>query len=83
MAEPALLISLKSGEAFDLLPQPPNSKTGNKGMIYDEYFLIFGNSEIRIKAANKEVYSNFAINNAYFNSRGFTVDVMLGEGATR
>ena len=52
-------------------------------MIYDEYFLIFGNSEIRIKAANKELYSNFAINNAYFNSRGFTVDVMLGEGATR
>ena len=36
-------------------------------MTYDDFYLIFGNSEIRIKAAEDTLYSSFAINTAFFN----------------
>lgn len=49
-------------------------------MVYDEYYLIYGNSEIRLKSGESKIFSNFGINNAYFNNRGDKVNMMLGQG---
>ena len=46
-------------------------------MVYDPYFLIFGNAELRIKTGEKTVFSNFGIMNSYFNSRGKKVQDLL------
>lgn len=37
-------------------------------MLYDPYYLIFGNAEVRIRSGEKKVFCNFGINNGYFNS---------------
>ena len=50
------------------------------GMVYDKYFLIMGNSEIRIKTGESKLFSNFGINSSYFNSKGDTVNILLNEG---
>lgn len=52
-------------------------------MVYDKYYTIFGNSELRLKLSDREIYSNFSVNNAYFNNREFTVGTLLGEGNNR
>lgn len=52
------------------------------GMIYDKYYLIFGNSEIRIKGGEKEknVFSNFGVSNSYFNSKEDKIEVLMRAG---
>ena len=47
-------------------------------VTYDDFFIIFGNSELRIKSLENKVFSNFGINNGYFNNRGHKVDYFLG-----
>lgn len=81
MNEPALLISLKDKELFKL--NAPREKLIPRGMVNDKFYIIFGNSELRLKLSDREIYSNFSVNNAYFNNRGFTVDTLLGEGKNR
>ena len=49
-------------------------------MVYDRYFLIYGNSEIRIKSGEKKLFSNFGINNSYFWSQGENVNMLFGQG---
>jgi hypothetical protein len=49
-------------------------------MIYNEYFIIFGNAEIRIRANEKTVFSNFGIASSFFNPRNKRVHDLLGEG---
>lgn len=58
-------------------------KVKGKGVTYDEYFLIFGNSELRIKSGDLQIFSNFGVNNSYFDTRGLTVDTLLGHGKDR
>jgi len=50
-----------------------------RGMIYDKYYLIFGNAEIRIKTGENKVYSNFGISNSFFNSLDDKVSDLLNE----
>ena len=45
---------------------------------YDSYFLIFGNSEIRIRAQEKKVYSNFGITASTFDPEGLSYKEFLG-----
>ncbi len=52
-------------------------------MIYDSFFVIYGNAEIRIKTGLKTVFSNFGVSNAYYNSGGDKVDKFLNEGDKR
>ena len=52
-------------------------------MTYDTYYTIFGNAEIRVKAGEKKVFSNFGINNAFFNCKGKKVESFLCEGEKR
>ena len=49
-------------------------------MVYDKFFLIFGNSEIRIRHNENKIYSNFGVNNSYFMCRDHKVDALLCEG---
>jgi hypothetical protein len=47
-------------------------------VTYDEFYLIVGNSEIRIRTQETTVFSNFGISNGYFRARGMKVDALLG-----
>lgn len=49
-------------------------------MVYDNYFFILGNAEIRIRHGEKKMFSNFGVQNGYFMSKGETVNGLLGEG---
>ena len=87
MKEEGLLLSLTNCESYVLNNSRNNPKIKNEGrsvlgMNYDSYFLIYGNSELRVKSGERRLYSNFGVNSAYFNSRGQSVNAMLGEGKT-
>lgn len=76
MKSEALILSLTNYKYFPINTLKNNPKKDKKdmkpmlGMVYDKYFLIYGNSEIRIKSGEKKLFSNFGINNSYFFSRG-------------
>ena len=85
MTEEALIISLtklKSYRLNNFANNPRKNKKDTKpvyGMVYDKFFLIFGNSEIRVKPGDKDrkVFSNFGVSNSYFNSEGDNVGKLL------
>jgi hypothetical protein len=68
-----LIISLSSNKVFHLIP-------GKKSVTWDSFFLIIGNSEVRLKHQEWKVFSNFGIANSYFNPNGSTVNDLLGQG---
>jgi len=39
-------------------------------MQYDKYYMLFGNAELRVREGEKKVFSNFGVNNAFYNNRG-------------
>ena len=45
--------------------------------------MIWGNSEVRIKANDKILFSNFGIAASFFNSRGQKVNDLICEGERR
>jgi hypothetical protein len=49
MMEPGILISISNNESYYLNIADNTSKTNYRAMVYDPYFLIFGNAELRIK----------------------------------
>ena len=85
MTEEALIISLTNLKSYRLnnfANNPRKNKKDTKpvyGMVYDKFFLIFGNSEIRVKPGDKDrkVFSNFGVSNSYFNSEGDNVGKLL------
>ncbi len=62
-----LIFSLTNRKVFDLMV--PNTRA----ISYDDFYLIFGNSEVRIKHQDNKVFSNFAVGNAYYNNHGCKV----------
>ncbi len=52
-------------------------------ITYDDYFLIFGNSELRFKTGENKIFSNLGVNNGYFEANGYTVDILFGKGRER
>lgn len=71
-----LIVSLTNRRCFELFP-------GKKAVKYDNQYLIFGNSEIRVGANEKKIFSNFGVGNAHFDSRKEGVNIILGEGQRR
>jgi hypothetical protein len=65
-----IIFSLTQKEVFE--PVDPNKRV----VVYDDYYLIFGNSELRVKSQECKLFSNFGINSSYFKSRGMKVDVI-------
>ena len=59
-------MSITNHKVFPLLE-------GKSPVTYDNYFIIFGNAEIRIKQGENTVFSNFAIANAHFDPLGENV----------
>ena len=58
-----IIFSVSAQECFQL-------KTQNKRAItYDDFFIIFGNSELRVKTQEGKLFSNFGINAAYYDPR--------------
>lgn len=51
-----------------------------KAIIYDDYYLIFGNAELRVRSQEFKLFSNFGINNSYYYNYGQKVGSLLGEG---
>jgi len=41
-------------------------KQGMRAITYDDFYIIFGNSELRIKAGELLIFSNFGIANGYY-----------------
>lgn len=48
---------------------------------WSEYYITYGNAEIRIKFGENVVYSNFGTGNGYYNALGNDVVDFLGEEA--
>ena len=66
-------MSLTNEDGYVLLPDSLDNK-GNKkisrGMVYDKFYAIYGNAELRVKTGEKKVFSNFGIMNSYFDHKG-------------
>jgi len=52
-------------------------------VTYDTFFLIFGNSELRLKQGETKFFTNFGIANSFYDSSGEKYTVLSGEGAAR
>jgi len=54
-------------------------KSSNQALVsYDEFFLLFGNAEVRIKAHETKVFSNFGVNSGVFATYGKKFADFLG-----
>jgi hypothetical protein len=58
-------------------------REGQRAVNYDKLYLIFGNSEVRVKADECRVLSNFGVNNGVYKAEGDRVGDLLGEGGSR
>lgn len=80
LTKPSLLMTLTYDNAFQLYNPitNPNAQRAFRGMVFDDFFLIFGNAELRIRANEKIIFSNFGIGNSFFNPCGKKVHSFLG-----
>ena len=81
MNKGGLLVSVTNDESYKLKVKPGDNVS--RGMTYDNFFVIFGNSELRIKHGDQKLYSNFGLSNAYYDNRGHKVNDFLNEGDKR
>lgn len=61
MKEDSLLMSVTNRRMF-------RKKPGARGLVYDKFYYILGNAELRIRTNEKKVFSNFAIVNTNFET---------------
>jgi hypothetical protein len=73
-----VLFSLTKNKWFNL-----KKEENCKVLTYDEYYLIYGNSEIRIRDGEFQVYSSFGGNSGYFNNGSETQTILLDEKSDR
>jgi hypothetical protein len=52
-------------------------------LTYDDNFIIFGNSEIRIRNNEKQLFSNFAIENSHFEKGKNRLEDFTGDKKAR
>lgn len=66
------MFAFKNRKTFTLKKQPTSkaNKTIPKPITYDEYYIIWGNSDIRIRSGNKEIYSNYSTANCSYEEKG-------------
>jgi hypothetical protein len=67
------LFSLTAEKTFKMRIDPRQSIT-----TYDHFFLILGNAEIRLRAGEKKVFSNFGIATSTFDNVGYPRTSFLG-----
>jgi hypothetical protein len=79
-----LLVSVGRNTSYTLFEKKSGSSNISiRGMTHDGYYVIYGNAELRVKTGMKTVFSNFGVNNAFYNSRGDKIDKFLEEGDKR
>jgi hypothetical protein len=87
MNEGGLLISVNNDRSYPLMQKKQNdsSKINYRGMTYDSYYAVFGNAEMRIRTGENRIFSNFGIQNGYYDydHSSRSVDEFLGEGDNR
>ena len=66
-----MILSLWKKKAYELRDK--------RAITYDDYYLIFGNSEIRLRSLEFKLFSNFGISNIFYDSRGDKDHENLGE----
>jgi hypothetical protein len=71
---PGLLFSITNRTCFKLLN--PTSKA----IIYDDYYVIFGNNELRVKNKENIAKSNFGKINGFYQSNEQRANHLLGNG---
>ena len=71
-----ILMSITNRKVFPLIK-------GKRPVTYDNYFMIFGNSEIRLKQGETKVFSNFGIANGFYSPQGSSINDILGGGKER
>lgn len=54
-----------------------------KSIVYDENEVIFGNYDLRIKAGDNKVTSNFGLPGSFYDNAGYYASTLLGEGKNR
>lgn len=52
--------------------------TKSSVLPYDDFYFIFGNSEMRIKPTEMKLFSNFGVNNSTFDNAGMLRQDFLG-----
>jgi hypothetical protein len=87
MTDEGLIISLTNETYYALNTaknnprKDPKDKRTMRGMVYDKFYYIIGNAEVRVKSGENTLFSNFGIAASYFDNRRDRVDALLGEGA--
>lgn len=71
ISDDALILSLTQNRSFRL-------SKGRRALTYDPFFLIFGNSELRIRQGELNFFTNFGINNSFFKNDGYDYSVLTG-----
>ena len=63
---------MKNKKTFRVKREPSNNlaRTNPKPITYDDYFLIWGNTDIRIRSGLDELYSNYATANGSYEEVG-------------
>ena len=51
-------MSVTNDKSYELHKKKPGDKNNFRGMIYDQYYAIYGNAEIRVKTGLNTVFSN-------------------------
>jgi hypothetical protein len=67
-------MSLTNQKCYNLVER------NKRSIAYDDFFVIFGNSEIRIKSLEKKIFSNFGLSTSYYRHNGDGVTALLGGG---
>jgi len=52
---------------------------GKRSVTYDKFFLIFGNSELRLKHGEKKFFTNFAVANGFYIPKGEKHTILTGK----
>ena len=65
-----LLMALGTGQVWSV-------QQGKRPTTYDDYYIIFGNSDLRLRALEKKVFSNFGLSNSCYEKG--SVEELLGE----
>jgi hypothetical protein len=53
-------------------------KNGKSSIVYDENYLIFGNTELRISSHDNRLYSNFGASCGYYEAKGDNIHNFIG-----
>lgn len=71
-----LLVSMTNSTVY-------RCQQGRRSLTYDDFFLIYGNSEMRIRMGESKLFSNFGMNGGSFESRGDSVSSYIGPNTNR